>query len=755
MSLSWLVPMVTGVGALFLAAPIIIHLLFRQKPKRLPFPALRLIQQRKRTLMRKLRLRHLLLLALRLLLIGLVAAALGRPVLSGAGRLLPVGSPIAAILIFDTSVSMSYQLEGQSLLQRAQALAAEYVRRLPEGSRVAVVDSAEPRVEFRDRGEAQILIDNLTIRYRNSPVLQAVSTVLQQMLHADEKWPRLPTVICVFSDRTAGSWSTEAAGRIRDLRDQLARQLESVAPEAESSEAPQVPILYFDLAPPRPINVAIATISLAVGDGIPLEKLPYGVRLNQFVQLQAEIRGVGAPVDLEVELTFGDQPHDVKRLQIAAEEGQGRTVTVRFRPFAVTTPVVQGRIRLRSSDLLEADNVRYWTLLAQQQRVWLVADQLADAQIWKNALEALSGGGLLPVEVRTLTPDQVLAELPQQAPEVLCLLNVAKPSDEFWQRLRNYLLLGGRVVLALGADIAPSAYNTDDARQVMPVQVQTSAELPFDTFVEVADYGAHPLLTPYRDWNTDLTVARVYRIWQVEILRQGEQPLGQILARVSHEARPLILERSFDSPQGHGKLLVFTTPLYRRTSPQWSDWNNFYQPWQTNFALPFVTVRYLLQAQTERTNWIVGEETPCVPLPSAAETGFSWELRGPESRSGTLEQRQRELFLDRLDRPGNYTVRDLHEKWLRAFSLNLPPKETELLEGRISDEEIRSTLGETSLLQADSSVQLVDLARTRLGQNPPLELLPFLLLLVVVLLAVESWVANRFYKPEAQEAEHG
>lgn len=752
MGITWLVPMVTLVGSALLLAPIVIHLLFRQKPKRLPFPALRLIQQRKRTLMRKLRLRHLLLLALRLLLLGGAIVALGRPLLSGAGRWLPLGGPVAVIMVFDTSASMSYQLEGEERLQRAKGVAAEYLRTLPEGSKVAVVDSADPRVQFRDRTEARVLVDNLAIRYHNRPVLFAVREILRQMGNADDKWPRLPMVMCVFSDRTAASWNTEAAREISELRRDVGRQLQTRMTSDETAEPVPLPILYFDLSPPRPLNIALTGISLAVGEtGVPLEKLLYGVGLNQAVQLQVEIRAVGASMDTEVELLVGEQIHETKRFQIVAEEGQTKTVTVRFRPMVMQTPLLQGCVRLRGRDSLEADNIRYWTLIAQQQHVWLVADQASDVQIWKNALEALSQRGLLPINVKVLTPDQLAAELPKQPPEVVCLLNVAKPSDELWRHLANYIKTGGRMIVALGADLALSAYNSETAQQIMPVQVQTPVELPFDTFVEVADYTAHPLLTPYRDWNTDLTVGRVYRLWQVELLRQGEQPLGEIVARVSHEARPLIIERVLDSPQGIGRVLLFTTPLYRRTTANWSDWNNFYQPWQTNFALPYVAVRYLLQAQSQRTNWILGEATPSVPLPSTAEAGFNWELRGPETRSGTLERRQHELFFDRLDRPGNYKVRDLHDKWARAFSANLPPQETEFVEGRISAEEIQATFGEHSLLEPDSPVKLVEEARARFGQTPPVELLPFLLMLVVVLLAGECWVANRFYRPQAEE----
>src|SRR6185312_11426474 len=66
------------------AIPILLHLLLRAKPKRLIFPALRLIQQSRRQNVRRLQLRHLWLLLLRMLVIGLIAFALTRPSLPAA-----------------------------------------------------------------------------------------------------------------------------------------------------------------------------------------------------------------------------------------------------------------------------------------------------------------------------------------------------------------------------------------------------------------------------------------------------------------------------------------------------------------------------------------------------------------------------------------------------------------------------------------------------------------------------------------------
>src|SRR5882757_7623460 len=66
-------------GVCLAAIPVIVHLLMRAKPKKLAFPALRLIQNRKRTNTRRMRLRHFWLLLLRIAVIALLAFAVARP----------------------------------------------------------------------------------------------------------------------------------------------------------------------------------------------------------------------------------------------------------------------------------------------------------------------------------------------------------------------------------------------------------------------------------------------------------------------------------------------------------------------------------------------------------------------------------------------------------------------------------------------------------------------------------------------------
>src|ERR1700682_1825675 len=113
--MSFVHPLLLG-GLILVGIPVLLHLVMRQKPKHLLFPAMRFLLQRHRTNQRKLQLRHLLLLALRMLLISLVCLALARPKIFSERFNLFGDRPVAAVLLFDTSYSMEYAAGGRSRL---------------------------------------------------------------------------------------------------------------------------------------------------------------------------------------------------------------------------------------------------------------------------------------------------------------------------------------------------------------------------------------------------------------------------------------------------------------------------------------------------------------------------------------------------------------------------------------------------------------------------------------------------------------
>jgi hypothetical protein len=100
--MSFLYPWALATAAL-MAVPIIIHLLRRRTERRVPFPALRYLQRAERKHARSLRVRDLLLLAVRAGILALIALAAAGPLVGRGG---PADhDPVDVAIVFDNSAS--------------------------------------------------------------------------------------------------------------------------------------------------------------------------------------------------------------------------------------------------------------------------------------------------------------------------------------------------------------------------------------------------------------------------------------------------------------------------------------------------------------------------------------------------------------------------------------------------------------------------------------------------------------------------
>ena len=71
-------------GLLLAAVPVVLHLLMRARPKKIDFPALRLLENVRKQNSQRMRLRHIGLLLLRILVLVLLVLAVTRPTLPAA-----------------------------------------------------------------------------------------------------------------------------------------------------------------------------------------------------------------------------------------------------------------------------------------------------------------------------------------------------------------------------------------------------------------------------------------------------------------------------------------------------------------------------------------------------------------------------------------------------------------------------------------------------------------------------------------------
>ncbi len=129
----WLLGGVAAIGA-----PIIIHMMMRRRVRRIKWAAMRFLKTAVQRNERRLRIEDWLLLAVRCLLLILLALALARPAFRNAGMGMGGGARTAVIAL-DNSYSMGLTDGGASRFDNGKKAAGQIIDSLPAGSRVAVL----------------------------------------------------------------------------------------------------------------------------------------------------------------------------------------------------------------------------------------------------------------------------------------------------------------------------------------------------------------------------------------------------------------------------------------------------------------------------------------------------------------------------------------------------------------------------------------------------------------------------------------
>jgi hypothetical protein len=276
-------------GAALAVIPVILHLILRQRPRHELFPALRLIRLKHRANLRKLRIRHWLLMLLRMLLVALMALALARPAIHGVSFIPDQQAPVAAAMVFDTSLSMEYRERDQSRLRVAQDIALELVKELPDGSEVMVLDSADPNAQFLpDTALARRRIEALRLR----PLARSMNQAIIEACRGLEESDRTRKELYIFSDVLAGSLSVDGAAEVKAA-------IESV------KERPAVYVL--NVGAPDVKNAYIYRVTPSA------EVIP----ANSDLIVDVEVQDTGQGENVVVELLEGDQPRGSQELSLA------------------------------------------------------------------------------------------------------------------------------------------------------------------------------------------------------------------------------------------------------------------------------------------------------------------------------------------------------------------------------------------------------------------------------------------------------
>jgi hypothetical protein len=710
-------------GVALAAIPVILHLLMKQTPKRVVFPALRLIKERQKVAKKKLRLKHWLLLAARMALLALMALALARPRIDAKASLGDKEVPTALAFVFDTSLSMGYLERDKTRLDEAKRLAKEILSRSHESSQVFVIDGSEPMApQAMTPASASKSIDALGLRVVTRPLNGAMGQAYKAVAGSDR--PRRE--VYVLTDLSAAAW--ERGQAIEGMNEARAVQ-----------GGIQTFVLRLSVEEPRNVGV----VDLQVGGSGPVAgEGPFRVR--------GRVRNTGPKVERVVGLWIDDQKKDQKPLELAAG---GETETPDFLTPKLKPGLHQVALKLEGPpDALKVDDARYATLeLSPPLKVLLISDRRIDAEFVAGALDP---AGLPPGEPRPFEVVRVLSSKAMEATGRLrdyasvFLLNVEKLDPVVWNRLQAYVRDGGGLVVAPGEQTRKGmeGYNAGVAASLLPARLGAARDHAeaFFTFGKLEE--THPLLAQSAASVSELAA----QLARVPVMRTLEvTPVEGSSTIVSYQdGSPALLERTFPGPLKAGHVLLWTTPLARRPDPNSPEaWNEFPMPtagWGF-FALMNQTVPYLAGTLTRKLTVEAGEDVLLSVDSAKRLTGFS--VIGPESKQAerlNAPLKQGTLVVAQPAQIGPWKVLGTGPDGTSealGFSVNVPASEMDLR--TVDAGELDTILGKDQYGLADGPEGLKrEVMTTRYGR----ELFPWLMMAILVLVTIENALANRFYK---------
>src|SRR3954468_6851250 len=696
-------------GAALVALPIVLHLIMRREAKRIQFPALRFVQQRRNLNQHRLRLRHLLLLALRCAIIAFLAFAVARPTLRGSGAAGKEGAPMAAALVFDNSLRMQYEQDDQTRLAKAKELAEWLGNQLPAECPVTVVDRAgRQRGQDLEHDAAELRIERMELGAAVRPMGDALGDAVRWL----EGKKDYRGEVYVFTDMAAEALPEETLSKCAKALDAL----------------PGANVYLIDVGAAEPNDLGLGRLKLSS------ERIAPGGLL----QLNTELTVIGSKEkanETTVELFVSDDNGKLeKRGQQVVALSRERPMPVEFSLSGLKLGTHQGMLRIVGRDGLASDDVRYFTVdVRPPSKVLLLAEKASDALFVREALSPSSATGLVQSKFEcTVGTFDKLKDVQLGDFATVCLLDPPPLPNDQWKPLANFVDGGGGVGIFLGRHARREELNGAEAQKLLPGKLRWQSREPTYLRPVAVEHPALRELGELAD-TAPWSEFPVFKYWELEA---GAEP-AQVVATFAN-GKPALVERQI----GAGSVIVMTTSISDSASDDpWNLLPTGPEPWPF-LALVNGVVQHLAGAGRTQVNYLAGQ-TIVLPL-SAEEQVSSYVLQLPDGNSmrQSLTSGQRNLSIATIEALGNYRVRagGRQERLDRGFSVNAPAEMSRLV--RVPAADAVKALGSERARVATNRDELpLRVGLGRIGR----EFFPILILIVALAMAAEQLLSNRFY----------
>lgn len=437
--MSFLNPLLLG-GLTAVAVPIIIHLLNRRKFRRVTWAAMRFLQAAIEQNQRRLRIEDLILLALRCLLLALLALALARPAIVSDSNAAFGQSKVTGVIVLDNSRSMGVTDGVSTRFEKAKKAAEEALDAMPAGSATAVylasdiVQKVIPEPTF-DLNLARKALRDAPLTDRGTDIVPALQAALGTL--ADRL--ALRREVFLITDGQAAGW----------------RQLTEAQRALEQSKADiQTHLVLVNEHEDK--NLGVSGLLLASGLAPVQQALRFETRVTNYGRHEARHARVSLSVD-------GQPPSDEFTIDsLPPGATKGLTLFARLREDGFHS--ISARI---SEDRLPADDQRTIAVRAiKEVRVLLVdgdpGNEPRESEVFflRNALVPVPAESAPEYFIKPaiITAAELsLARLDDY--DCVILANVPDWSEAGTQAIENYLRRGGGLLIFPGDRINAAFYN--------------------------------------------------------------------------------------------------------------------------------------------------------------------------------------------------------------------------------------------------------------------------------------------------------
>ncbi|HYE98584.1 MAG TPA: BatA domain-containing protein [Planctomycetota bacterium] len=568
--------------------PVILHLLHRQKFRRVRWAAMEFLLAALKKTQRRLQLENLLLLLLRILVLVLLALAVARPFFREAPLGAFVDSDAHHIFVIDNSASMGYKRAQHTSLDVARRAAEKVLEeiRTSEQDRFSLVTLSqypETLLKARNRKEfVKAAIQELKPSdYGTS--LHATLLEIRSLLDAPEIRNR-DRHVYLFTDLQRVGWESRDDAEARRFAELL----------KELSRRPSTWFSIYDAGTTDAHNAAL--VDLRLNDRV--------VTTKRTARFTAEIHN------------FSPTPRPAAGVHFYVNDSLARTEQVVLPPNA-TIPVefeydfreaapYSVRVSL-DPDYLDADDHRHAALDVKSALRGLVVDgdpgdspKTSETYAFATALDPTRQAQYFSVDVKT--PELFSAE-GLEAYDFLVLANVQSLTSDKVEKIERFVRRGGGLFLTLGARVDKVSFNEafwaggrglspaaleDVVGQAPEGQLERGVERRIGRFA-----AGHPV---FRAFQKQLMASLYGLVFYKHYTVKDFDPDKVLAALDDNFGSPLMLEKPF----GDGKVLLLTSTIDE-------EWNAGIQAHPPFIVLSFETAQYLASRPSARRNLFVGD----------------------------------------------------------------------------------------------------------------------------------------------------